>query len=180
MKRLFLCLLALWVFACDNTLGTPSGIISEKKMVSILTELQVAESKVKNLRVSSDSARHIFSIYELKILNTHNVTPEEYLRSYEYYLENHRLMMRVHQAVLDTLMARQTKVEKMPDIPAETLPVLPKDSIPKDSLLQKELPAVDSVEQNKALADSVRKKVRLKPVRRRDSKPELQRKDQDN
>lgn len=128
MNRLFLCLLALTTFACDNTLGQPEGILPEKKMISMLVDLQVAESKIKTLRISSDSARHVFSIYEVQILDKHNVTQEDYLRSYEYYLENHRLMSRVHQAVLDTLLARQRKVDNMPEEPVKPAEVAPENN----------------------------------------------------
>lgn len=139
MNRLFLCLLALTTFACDNTLGQPEGILPEKKMISILVDLQVAESKIKTLRISSDSARHVFSIYEVQILDKHNVTQEDYLRSYEYYLENHRLMSRVHQAVLDTLLARQQKVDNMPAEPAKPAEAAPKNS---GAIPEKNVPAL--------------------------------------
>lgn len=139
MNRLFLCLLALTTFACDNTLGQPEGILPEKKMISMLVDLQVAESKIKTLRISSDSARHVFSIYEVQIFDKHNVSQEEYLRSYEYYLENHRLMSRVHQAVLDTLLARQQKVENMPAEPAKPVVEVPKKS---DTLAEKAKPSL--------------------------------------
>lgn len=104
----------------------------------MLVDLQVAESKIKTLRISSDSARHVFSIYEVQIFDKHNVTQEDYLRSYEYYLDNHRLMSRVHQAVLDTLLARQQKVENMPAETAKPAEASPKD---KDLLPPKTLPA---------------------------------------
>lgn len=116
MKKLFLCLLVFSVFSCDSIDSAPKDIVAEQKMVAILSDLQVAESKVKTLRISTDSAKHLFSIYEMKILNEHNVSAEEYLRSYRYYLDNHKLMTRVHQAVLDTLIGREAKASKMPDV----------------------------------------------------------------
>lgn len=138
MNRLFLYLLAFSTFACDNTLGQPEGILPEKKMISMLVDLQVAESKIKTLRISSDSARHVFGIYEVQIFDKHNVTQEDYLRSYEYYLDNHRLMSRVHQAVLDTLLSRQQKVENMPVETVKPAEASPKN---KDLLSPKTLPA---------------------------------------
>jgi hypothetical protein len=139
MKRLFLCLMALWFSSCDNTLGPPKGVLPERKMVSLLVELHLAEAKVKNLRVTTDSANQLYSLYELQILDTHNVSQEAYLHSYQFYLENHRLMTRVQEAVLDTLLQRQQKLERMPepvvDEPAATLPSTSKqlalDSLPK-------------------------------------------------
>ncbi len=158
MNRLFLCLLSLLTFACDNTLGPPEGILPERKMISILVDLQVAESKIKTLRVSSDSARHIFNIYEVQILDQHNVTADDYLQSYEYYLENHRLMSRVHQAVLDTLLARQTKMENMPIEEPKPEIVPPAKKQNKADTLQ-----ADTLAQQKQIADSANKRIFRKP-----------------
>ncbi|WP_224996487.1 DUF4296 domain-containing protein [Cesiribacter sp. SM1] len=149
MNRLFLCLLLLCMFACDQTFGPPKDVLSEKTMISIMADLHVAEAKVKGLGVSQDSARNLFSIYEIQILDKHNVTPEKYLHSYQYYLDNHRLMTRVHQATLDTLIARQEKLESMPD----SLYQLHKAS--RIFAPAEEEPAkADSVQNNESPADS--------------------------
>jgi hypothetical protein len=149
MNRLFLCLLVLCTFACDQTLGPPKNVLPEKKMVSIMADLHVAEAKVKALGVSQDSARSLFSIYEIQILDKHNVSPDKYLHSYQYYLDNHRLMTRVHQATLDTLIERQRKLEILPDS------VYAKISEARKNAVAKEEPAkADSVQNNVAPADS--------------------------
>ncbi|EMR02678.1 DUF4296 domain-containing protein [Cesiribacter andamanensis] len=139
MNRLFLCLLALCCFSCDKTLGPPKGVLSERKMVSLLVELHIAEAKVKNLRVTTDSAHQLYNLYELQILDKHNVAQDKYVQSYQYYLENHRLMTRVQDAVLDTLLQRQQKLERMPEPVAEPpatasqagTALIPSDSLPQ-------------------------------------------------
>jgi hypothetical protein len=115
-------LMALWFSSCDNTLGPPKDVLPERKMVSLLVELHLAEAKVKNLRVTTDSANQLYSLYELQILDTHNVSQETYLHSYQFYLDNHRLMTRVQDAVLDTLLQRQQKLERMPEPVVEETP----------------------------------------------------------
>lgn len=169
MNRLFLCLLTFSIFACDNTLGPPKGVLPEKKMVSVLVDLQVAEAKVKNLRISSDSARHVFSLYELMIFDKQNVTPEKYLHSYEYYLDNHRLMSRVHQAVLDTLSARQIKAENTPE---------PEPVAVAETALQQDTIVTDSLELKKQTNDSIREGV--KPSIKLDRQRPVLRKKKDN
>ncbi|AHM59528.1 hypothetical protein D770_06325 [Flammeovirgaceae bacterium 311] len=137
------------MFSCDKTLGPPKNVLSERKMVSIMADLHVAEARVKAQSVSQDSARHLYSIYELQILDKHNVSPEKYLHSYQYYLDNHRLMTRVHQATLDTLTERQRKLEAMPD----SLFDRPKP-VQEVSSLQEEPVAADSVQNNATPADT--------------------------
>ncbi len=184
MNKLFLYLLIFCMFACDNTMGPPKGILSERKMVDIMVDLLVAESQVKTLRVSSDSVRHLFNIYEVKIFDKHNVTSEKYLRSYEYYLENHRLMSRVHDATLDTLLNRQQKVEAMPipepvkepDPEALRLESLRLDSLRLDSLRRDSL-SRDSVERFRLRRDSIRRTEKKSLKLQNRKKPVLRKKE---
>ena len=112
-----------------------------------MADLQLAEAKIKSVAVSPDSARHLYSLYEIQILDKHKVTPEKYVQSYQYYIENHRLMTRVHQAVLDTLLARQTKIESLPDTVLEK----------RIQALRKRAAVQDTVKKKPSAPDSLQK-----------------------
>ena len=108
MKNLFLLLsVILLTTACSENADKPENVLSEEELVRIMADMQLAEAKVKNLRVSTDSARQLFSIYELQIFEEWDVTAEQYKESYEYYLSNYELMSDIHTALIDTLSQRQ-------------------------------------------------------------------------
>ncbi|WP_017731815.1 DUF4296 domain-containing protein [Nafulsella turpanensis] len=112
MKNLFLLLLVtLLTTACSNNADKPENVLSQETLVRVMADLQLAEAKVKNLRVSTDSARQLFSIYELQIFEEWNISPEQYTESYEYYLNEYDEMSDIHAALIDTLSRRQ-KAEK--------------------------------------------------------------------
>lgn len=113
MKNLFLLLLAvLFITACSKEAEKPDKLLTKETMVRVLADMHVAEAKVKNMRVSTDSARQVYSIYELKIFDQWNITPEEYTRSYEYYLTSYDEMTAMQNALIDTLSRRQQKVSR--------------------------------------------------------------------
>lgn len=111
MKNLFLLLLAvLLVTACSQEEEKPGNLLTKETMVRVLADMHIAEAKVKNLRVSTDSARQVYSIYELKIFDEWNITPEQYTQSYEYYLTRYDEMTAMQNALIDTLNRRQQRI----------------------------------------------------------------------
>ena len=115
MKNLFLLLLVILITnACSENADKPENVLSQEEMVRIMADMQLAEAKVKNLRVSTDSARHLFSIYELQIFEEWGITAEQYKESYEFYLTDYELMSDLHTALIDTLTKRQQAENTQP------------------------------------------------------------------
>ena len=115
MKNLFLLLLLILITtACTKNADKPENVLSQEEMVRIMADMQLAEAKVKNLRVSTDSARHLFSIYELQVFEEWGISPEQYKESYEYYLTQYDVMSDLHTALIDTLTRRQQAEKEQP------------------------------------------------------------------
>jgi hypothetical protein len=111
MKNLFLLLIIiLLATACSQPSEKPANLLPKETMVRVMADMHFAEAKVKNMRVSTDSARHVFSIYELKIFDRWNISPEQYTQSYEYYLTRYDEMTAMQAALIDTLSRRQQQV----------------------------------------------------------------------
>ena len=101
-------------------------------MAEILTELQVAEAKVKNIRVPLDSAKYVYANYELQIFGQHNISAETYQKSLAYYLENSRAMGRINEAVLDKLtQLKDSKEEELKNFEPEPLKKPDSDTLTK-------------------------------------------------
>ncbi len=115
MKNLFLLFAVVLVVlsACSSGPEKPKNLLSKETMIQVMADMQLAEAKVKNLRVSTDSARQVYSIYELQILSKRGIGPEQYKASYQYYLDSYDDMSKIHTALIDTLSQRQSQlVEK--------------------------------------------------------------------
>lgn len=106
-------LIAIFIIAgCSQEVDKPQNLLAKETMVAVMIDMQVAEAKVKNLRVSTDSARHLFSIYEMTIFDEKHITPEQYKESYEHYLNRYEDMQAIQKAVVDTLTNRKQQLAK--------------------------------------------------------------------
>ena len=90
-------------FACANN-SSPSGILDEDLMVSILVDIQLAEGKVSSLPVSYDSSQVLYALLEKDIFSKHGVSDSVFIASMEYYLEDAEKMDRMYARVIDSLV----------------------------------------------------------------------------
>lgn len=72
-------------------------------MVAVLTDVHQADAKVSNLKVSEDSAQVIMRHYDLAIWKKFNVSEENYLESFQWYLEHPVIYKDVYARVVDSL-----------------------------------------------------------------------------
>lgn len=111
MKRLFLVICLFTAAACQRAEEIPSDVISQEAMIEILAELHLAEAKIKSVRINTtDSARNLFAVYELAILNKYGIDSAQYNESKAFYLQHPVLMRKINQALLDTLANRQNRL----------------------------------------------------------------------
>ncbi len=107
MKKLFLTVLVI-VSACSTKSEPPEDLIPEDQMVSILVEVHLLESKVKNLSIKdTDSAKVVYEHYEKLLFADFNITQDQYERSFNYYIDNLDEFKDVYTIVVDTLMQRE-------------------------------------------------------------------------
>ncbi len=107
MKKLFLTVLVI-VSACSTKSEAPDDLIPQDQMVSLLVEVHVLESKIKNLSIrSADSAKVVYDHYEKLLFADFNITQDQYERSFNYYVENLDEFKDVYTTVVDTLMQRE-------------------------------------------------------------------------
>ena len=106
-KRLILLLLLVLSFACSRN-SSPSGVLDEDLMVSILVEIQLAEGKVSSLPVTYDSSQVLYTLLEKDIFLKHGVSDSVFIASMEYYLEDAEKMDRMYARVIDSLVVLES------------------------------------------------------------------------
>ncbi|MEP5611385.1 MAG: DUF4296 domain-containing protein [Cyclobacteriaceae bacterium] len=111
MKKFFLTVLVI-VSACSTGNEVPEDLIPQDQMVSVLVEVHMLESKIKNLSIRPlDSAKVVYDHYENLLFADFNITQDQYERSFNYYIENLDEFKDVYTTVVDTLMQRE-KISK--------------------------------------------------------------------
>lgn len=111
MKRLFLVICLFAAASCQRAREIPPEILSQEEMIEILAELHLAEAKIKSVRINTtDSARNLFAVYELAILDRYNTDSAQFNESKAFYLQRPVLMREINQALLDTLGNRQNQL----------------------------------------------------------------------
>lgn len=103
--KLIFALLLLLFFGCNS--DEPENLIDKDKMTSILIEMHIAEAKVNTLGLGADSTEVVIEMMTDRILQDFGYTTEEYLQSYNYYMQDVRVMENLYSRVVDSLSLRE-------------------------------------------------------------------------
>lgn len=90
----------------------PKGVIPPSAMVVVLTDLHIADARLGEIRLRSDSLQNLSKRYKSDILDRHGYTSEDFERSMVFYLDHPVIFDDVYEAVIDTLNLRQQKLQK--------------------------------------------------------------------
>lgn len=110
-------LMGLLVWACQPTTTDqtqpPDNLIPADKMVLILTEVHIAESRVSKLGLSAaDSSAMIYRRLERQIYRKLAVDTAAYHRSYTYYAANPTKLEAIYKEVVKNLQEKITPPKK--------------------------------------------------------------------
>jgi hypothetical protein len=98
------------IIACSNDKRIPEDVLPEEKMGTVLFEIGMGEAMLeyyvfRDSTVNRDSALRS----ELdKVLQVHQLTQEDFRRSYEYYMARPALM----KVMMDTVYARSQRSQE--------------------------------------------------------------------
>lgn len=110
MKQCIL-IFSIWFLlnSCKNS--APSGIIKQEKMQEILWDVFRADALSHQI-ISSDSSKSLpDETVKLtdKVFSIHNITREQFEKSYSYYTQHPEIM----RTMLDSLSAQQTRINNI-------------------------------------------------------------------
>lgn len=110
-KKIVAVLLALLAFACKRSDNLPDGLIPVEQMSPILSELQIAESTVARMNLSSyDSAKVAYQYKQQQVLKSYGVDSSLFNKSYETYARYPAYMEAIYMDVLKILQAKSDSV----------------------------------------------------------------------
>ncbi len=107
-----LLLAALGGCSTPEAVPAPAQLLPREKMVSLLVQLHLLEAQIEASRLSTDSARALFQSKRKELLWKNNVSEDDSLvqHSYRYYALHNKDMNEIYKEVIDSLQARQTKL----------------------------------------------------------------------
>ena len=106
LKNLFLTVLVI-LCAC-STDQTPKDLIEQEKMIMVMTEIHLLETKIKSINISpQDSTQAVFDHYERLLFEDFGISQDQYERSFNYYVDHPNEFEKIYSAVVDTLMQRE-------------------------------------------------------------------------
>lgn len=97
-------MLFLAIAGCKST---PEGVLNEEKMVAVFTDIHIAEGRLKVVGIFTDSAKKMAPVLYDQLYRTHQITAEEFQKSYDYYTSDPKKL----EAILDKVIVELSKKE---------------------------------------------------------------------
>lgn len=97
-------MVGLFILAsCQQKSGTPAGIIPKDKMQSILEDIHYAQIEINIAHLVPDSAKKMDVTYYNRIFRLHHVTAQQFLNSFDYYIQHPDIMDDMYQNMVNEL-----------------------------------------------------------------------------
>lgn len=114
MRFLFAVFISLLFFSCSEKPDRkiPEGLISEEKMVELLTDIQLIEGAVSKKILNKIDGKKESPLYYQKAFEKHNVTEDQFELSVRYYTENPEVLQAIYEDVLIELSKIKAELQK--------------------------------------------------------------------
>lgn len=115
MKKLFLTLCVTLLFSCTKQDDRPpAGLYDSQQIAAFLKDLYILEMKVKELRLTDDSSKKVFAIYEQQLFDKHNMDDSVYRESFKYYINDIEGLSKIYEIIADSLSLEE-RIETIKD-----------------------------------------------------------------
>lgn len=109
VKYIALLLFGVTLFSACKT--KPKGILNEEKMVAVLTDIHIAEGRLKTVSIFGDSAKSMAPVLYDQIYKTHQITAQEFTTTYNYYQNNPKEFERIIDLVITELSKKESGIK---------------------------------------------------------------------
>ena len=114
LKKLVLLIIIIIIFSCNSKVKEkiiiPANILTEKQMISILTDIYITESALNFKQNTGKVIDDNIAQCNYKVIFTkHLISKETFKKSYEFYFENPENMAHIYEQILVELNKIQTK-----------------------------------------------------------------------
>jgi len=108
-------LLAVLIGACSEKEGIPKDVLSKQQMTRVLIQMHMLEAKVGRLALTHDSAKQVYNHFHSLLLEQEEIDSVTFAKSFDYYSINPAQFTKIYNAVVDSLMERESREKLMLD-----------------------------------------------------------------
>jgi hypothetical protein len=101
-------LLILTVAACAER--KPEGILTEKQMVNVMTELYLAEEKAGKLPIQYDSLQKLIPMFSAMAFEKTGISDTLFRKSFDYYMSEPAKLEDIYTILVDSLNLKAQRV----------------------------------------------------------------------
>lgn len=110
MIRIILLGTMILVFSACGKSKRLEGILSEKQMVNVMTELYLAEEMASRLPVPQDSIKQIFPLFSAKAFEKAGIADTAFRKSLDYYMSEPEKLENIYTILVDSLNLKAQRV----------------------------------------------------------------------
>ncbi|MCH8903399.1 MAG: DUF4296 domain-containing protein [Bacteroidetes bacterium] len=109
--------LLLIIAACgtNNTKDTHVNLLPEDQMISLLVDIHIAESAVQTFKLNSDSAKTYLRTYYRQIFEIHQIDPDDFFKSFDYYESNPKQFEKLYEQVMVEMSKKEALLNQKED-----------------------------------------------------------------
>lgn len=96
--------------ACGKS-GRPEGVLTEKQMVNVMTELYLAEEKANQLSIPYDSIKEIFPMLSAAAFDKTGVSDSVFRKSLDYYMSEPEKLENIYTILVDSLNLKAQRAD---------------------------------------------------------------------
>lgn len=108
-KRFLLVLFSTLLFSCSGSdkVVIPNDVLQVEKMAEVMVDIHLMEAAMNINAANTDKFN---TSLRIDIFKKHNITKEQYDKSYDFYTKNPEQLGEVYQMVLNSLSRLQAEV----------------------------------------------------------------------
>src|SRR5688572_9129911 len=110
MQKILVLFFICFSASCADPVVIPPDVLPKDKMTKVLADIQLIEASIQNDAMErSDSTKNIVYGYYQSVFKKHNITADQFRRSFDFYLDHLDLMDKMYDDVIIELSKRQAE-----------------------------------------------------------------------
>ncbi len=108
------CLILACISGCDNepeeNFDAPKGILHPDTMKQVLIDIHLAEAAIERKQIEGDSATILAQKYYNEIYAVHDITEEQFKKSFTYYRKKPKQFERMYKELIEDMSKSEAEL----------------------------------------------------------------------
>jgi len=113
MRNILIIFILGAILSCQ-TKEKPKLVLTQAQLSSLLVDIYLAEARTESIPKGRDSTIRYFLPFEQKLLKGRGISDSILKLTYTYYMSNPKELEQVYDSVIDTLVLREQRTNRLP------------------------------------------------------------------